>query len=231
MSAFADASVSVTRAAVWDLPVRVVHWSLVALLAALWWTGEQRMLDWHSLAGYALAGLVLFRIAWGFAGSSNARFSAFLRSPRTVGNYLRREAFDRSASAHEGHNPAGGWSVLAMLLLLAIQVGLGTLAVDVDGLESGPFSYLIEFDSGRAAAEWHAFLFNLLLGLIAVHLAAVVFYVAYRRQELIRPMITGSRRSGGVPDTVRFAPLSRALGLAALSGLAVYAAVHFLGQV
>jgi len=211
--------------------VRLVHWALVLDIAALWWTGTERLLDWHRLAGYAMAALVLFRLAWGFVGSDTARFASFVQGPRRAYAYLRDELFDRHAPPHFGHNPLGGWSVAAMLGLLATQVALGTLAVDVDGIESGPFSYLVEFDTGRAAAEWHHLLFNVLLGLIALHIVAVVFYATYRRHNLVATMVTGSRPGTGHELSDRFVSVWVALAIMLLSAGLVWASVKYLGQV
>lgn len=194
------------RLRIWDAPLRLFHWALVLLIGALWWTGEARMLDWHRLAGYAVMALVLFRLIWGFAGSSTARFTAFLRGPRAVAHYVRGIMFRRGAHGVPGHNPLGGWSVIAMLALLATQIALGLFAVDIDGLESGPFSYLVEFDTGRLAAEAHALLFDLLLILMALHVAAVAFYLIYRGDNLLAPMITGSRRWMQERPALRFVP-------------------------
>jgi cytochrome b len=173
---------------VWDLPTRLFHWLLVALFAFSWWSAENHAMDWHRLSGIVLLGLLLFRLIWGFIGGSTARFAAFVRSPRHVLGYLRREPIGATPA---GHNPLGGYSVVAMLALLAVQVGTGLFAVDVDGLESGHLSHLVSFEQGRAAAEIHELSFNLLLVVIGLHILAVLFYLAVRRRNLISPMVTG----------------------------------------
>jgi cytochrome b len=199
------------RLAVWDAPTRLFHWVLVLLIGAMWWTGENRMLDWHRLAGYAVVALLLFRLAWGVVGSTTARFASFVQPPRAVARYVRQDLFKRGSAAHAGHNPLGGWSAVAMLLLLLTQALLGFLAVDIDGLESGPFSYLVDFDTGRQAAELHELLFNVLLAVMALHVAAVIFYLVWRRDNLISPMISGRR-----PWSERMPQLTQASGLRAL---------------
>ncbi|WP_380879366.1 hydrogenase [Sphingomonas sp. DBB INV C78] len=206
------------RVLVWDLPVRLFHWSLVLLIGAAWWTAEQRELEWHRLAGYAILTLILFRLAWGIWGSTTARFSHFVASPVAVRNYLSglplRRPWHRS-----GHNPLGGWSVLAMLGLLAAQVLLGLFAVDVDGMESGPLSYLVDFDAGRLAAETHALTFNLLLGLIGLHLGAILFHRLYGGKNLVAPMIHGrADQVAGEEDMRPASNLSALLIVAALAG-------------
>lgn len=199
-----------TAARVWDLPTRLFHWLLVALFGFSWWSAEAHHLDWHQFSGLAIFGLLVFRILWGFVGAETARFSHFLRGPRRVWAYLHGEG-----TAGPGHNPLGGWSVMAMLTLLCVQVIAGLFAVDVDGIESGPLSYLVDFDQGRAAAAIHSMSFNVLLALIVLHIGAILFYLAVKDRNLIKAMV-----SGGVTTTaVRLA--SRWTLLAVLMGSAV----------
>lgn len=169
---------------IWDLPTRLFHWLLAALIGFSWWAQEDH-LDWHRISGFAIAGLLVFRLWWGVAGSSTARFSGFLKGPGAILAYLKG-----SGPGAVGHNPLGGWSVAAMLLALVVQVGLGLFSVDQDGFESGPLAKYVSFDTGRLAAGGHEIVFNILLGLIVLHLAAIGWYAA-RRQNLVRPMITG----------------------------------------
>ncbi len=178
----------VWKARVWDIPTRLVHWLLAALIPFSWWSAVSDHLPWHRLSGYAILGLLVFRLIWGFAGSQTARFSRFLRGPGAVGAYLRG-----AAKAGVGHNPLGGWSVMAMFAVLAAQVGLGLFSIDEDSVEGGPLSSFIGFDTGRAVAHLHHRLFWVLVGLIALHLAAIAVY-ALRRRNLVGPMITGVAR-------------------------------------
>ncbi|NBU29800.1 MAG: Ni/Fe-hydrogenase 1 b-type cytochrome subunit [Caulobacteraceae bacterium] len=201
---------------VWDLPIRLFHWLLAALIVFSWWAHEDH-LDWHRLSGFAIAGLLVFRLWWGLAGSSTARFSGFLKSPAGVLAYLR------GAAAGLGHNPLGGWSVVAMLATLTLQVGLGLFAIDQDGFESGPLSRFVDFETGRLAAAGHGLVFNLLVGLIVLHLLAIGWY-GVRRKNLVGPMITGrTAPADGGPD-LQPAPawkllIGLALGLATSGGL------------
>jgi cytochrome b len=176
------------RVRVWDLPTRLVHWLFVAGVGLSWWTAETGRLEWHRWSGYALLGLVLFRVYWGFVGSSTARFGLFVRGPRAVGEYMRGRW-----QVTAGHNPLGALSVVALLLLLLAQIGLGLFAVDVDGIESGPLSEYVSFETGRACAEWHEWVFNALMTVILLHVVAVLFYLFARRQNLIGAMVTGKR--------------------------------------
>ena len=176
---------------VWDIPTRLFHWLLFALVCFSWGAAEYGKMDLHRLSGSVLLGLVTFRLIWGFIGSNTARFGSFLRSPAQVIGYLRS---DSSGPRKPGHNPVGGYSVLAMLLLLMVQIGTGLFSVDIDGLESGPLSYLVSFDQGRTAAEIHHLSFSLLQIVVAIHIVAVLFYLVVRKRNLVVPMITGIDR-------------------------------------
>ena len=148
-------------------------------------------MDWHRYSGYALLGLLIFRIYWGFAGSSSARFSQFLRSPGGVIAYLRES---RDVSKDAGHNPLGGWSVALLLTLMLAQVAIGLFVSDVDGIESGPLSHLVSFDTSRTLAEIHEIVFNVILAFIGLHIAAILFYLLVKRDNLLVAMFTGRRR-------------------------------------
>lgn len=184
-----------TAIRVWDWPVRLTHWLFVFCIALSWWSAEQREMDWHRYSGYALLGLLIFRIYWGFAGSSSARFSHFLRGPSGVIAYMRES---REAHRDAGHNPLGGWSVAAMLTLMLSQVLIGLFVSDVDGLESGPLSHLVSFDTSRTLAEIHEVVFNVILTLIGLHIAAILFYLLLKRDNLVVAMLTGQRRTVGM---------------------------------
>jgi cytochrome b len=212
---------------VWDLPVRLFHWTLVALLAAAWWSAETRHLDWHRRIGYALLTVIVFRLLWGCFGSTTARFVHFVRGPRHVIRYVRSELFNRATTARAGHNPLGGWSVLVLLGLLLLQIILGSFAVDVDGMESGPLAYLVSFDNGRVAAIAHHFVFNGLLGLIGLHVIAVLYYTVYKRVDLIFPMITGTTHlPAPAAQPLAFASLLRAFVVLLLSATLVFGLVQ-----
>ena len=177
------------RIAIWDLPTRIFHWSLVVLIPFSWWSAENHDLERHRWSGYAILGLLIFRLIWGFVGSSTSRFASFVRGPRTVFAYARG-----TGEKLLGHNPMGGWSVVAMLALLAAQVGLGLFASDDDGLETGPLNHLVSYSAAETITELHELLFNVLAALIALHVATVLFYLFVRRDNLIAPMLRGSKR-------------------------------------
>jgi cytochrome b len=192
---------------VWDLPVRITHWLFVACVAVSWWTAEQRLMEWHRYSGYTMLGLLVFRIYWGIAGSSTARFTSFVSGPRGVLNHLRLQREQRSRVV--GHTPLGSWSVVAMLLAMATQATLGLFATDIDGLESGPLSHLVSFDAGRAFAEAHELSFDVLIALVALHVTAVLFYLLYDRDNLLSAMLSGRKRIDGEPTGMVPAPAWR----------------------
>jgi cytochrome b len=212
---------------VWDLPVRLFHWVLVALLAFSWWSGEQHEMDRHRLSGYAILTLVLFRIVWGFIGGRTARFVHFVRGPRAVLAYVRSLRRTGYAPA-SGHNPIGGWSVILMLGLVTSMVCTGLFAVDVDGLESGPLADYVSFEQGRTAAAAHHLLFNLLLAAVALHLVAIMFYRLWLRYDLVSPMIHGrGRQAGEGPLGASLWKAAGALGLAVLCAIAIARGFRF----
>ncbi len=182
---------------VWDLPIRLFHWGLVALLGFSWWSERADLMDWHRRAGYAVLGLLVFRLYWGFAGSQTARFATFVKGPGAVMAYARTlvSRGRAYAPARPGHNPMGGWSVVALLLALVAMVGAGLFAVDVDGLESGPLADRVSFDVARKAAHIHGFVFNVLLALVGLHIAAIAFYRLWLKEDLVSPMVTGRARN------------------------------------
>jgi cytochrome b len=182
---------------VWDAPVRLVHWLLVLLVAFSWWTAEEGEMQWHFWSGLAIVGLLVFRIYWGFAGPETARFARFVRGPGSVIDHAGK-LFRTDYRASFGHNPLGALSVVAILLALIAQVGLGLFATDTDGLESGPLSRYVSYEFSRAAGELHETAFDVLLWLIVLHIAAITFYLVVKRINLIGPMVTGNRKSGDV---------------------------------
>ncbi len=209
-------------ARVWDVPTRAFHWLLAALIGFSWWAAKFDHLPWHRLSGYGILALVVFRLIWGVVGSPTARFSAFLRGPRAVIAHLRGED-----EPTVGHNPLGALSIVAMLAVVAAQVGLGLFSVDEDALEPGPLSHFVSFDTGRAIAHLHHKLFWVLAGLIALHLAAIVVY-RLRGRNLVPPMITGATPVEPGVEAPPLAPLWRALPAAVAAAGAAWFVAHGL---
>jgi len=211
------------RIRVWDLPLRLFHWALVLLVSGSIITGEFSSdlglwaAEWHKLFGYAVLTLLLFRLMWGFAGSTYARFGSFLRGPATALRYVAELTGRRDSPVRLGHNPLGGWSVLAMLLSLAVQAGSGLFISDEDlGLE-GPLAGHVGSAMADRLNSLHEANSVVLMVLIALHLFAIVFYLAVKRENLVRPMITGDKLLPSAPEG------SPARGGHALLGLVVLA--------
>ncbi len=207
-------------AKVWDIPTRATHWLIALLIPLSWWAAKSDHLPWHRLSGYTILGLLVFRLIWGFAGSPTAQFRQFLAGPRGIAAYLRG-----ASPARVGHNPLGGWSVFAMLSVLATQVGLGLFSIDEDSLEPGPLSNFVSFDTGRAIAHLHHRLFWVLVALIALHLTAIAAY-GWRKKNLVRPMITGSAEVEPGVTPPPLAPLWRALPAAFVAAAAAWVVAH-----
>ena len=169
---------------VWDLPVRLVHWLVAGLILFSWWSVHNHHTDWHIWSGCAILTLLIFRILWGFFGSSTARFANFVRGPRAIGDFVR------GRWTGIGHNPLGALSVIVLLLALFVQVGLGLIAEDEDGLYAGPLYRLVSSDTSDKARDLHELWFNIILGLVLLHVAAIILY-RVRGKHLTKPMITG----------------------------------------
>ncbi len=224
----AAASPAGVRVRVWDLPTRLAHWAIVTLFALCWWSAESGHMRWHLLSGYALLGVVWFRIAWGFCGSETSRFRNFVRGPRATAHYVRKllRGERDGAAAPLGHNPLGALSILAMLTLLVLQTSFGMFAVDIDGYASGPLSRWVSFHTGRVFAHLHAFNFNLLLVLVALHLSAITYYRVVRKERLVPAMIHGRKDSRSMLPAPYFAPWWQAALLAAGIFACVALVVH-----
>ena len=169
---------------VWDLPVRLFHWTLAALILFSWWSVHNHHTDWHIWSGCAILTLLIFRVLWGFVGSSTARFSSFVRGPRAIAGYWR------GTWRGTGHNPLGALSVVALLAAVAVQAGLGLFSEDEDGLYMGPLAQLISVDASDKARDLHEAWFNVILALTALHVIAILYYRTKGR-KLTLPMITG----------------------------------------
>ncbi len=178
---------------VWDLPVRFFHWALVLLIASQIVTvsiGGNAM-EYHVLGGYAILTLVVFRIIWAVLGTPTARFTSFVCGPRAVLRYVRSLPAPRAEQVI-GHNPLGGWSVVAMLLSVLVQAVSGLFADD-EIMTTGPLWKYVSDDTARIFNVIHETNAVVLLTLICIHLAAVLFYLVRKKENLITPMFTGSK--------------------------------------
>ena len=187
----------VPKQRVWDLPVRLTHWLLAGLIGFSWWSVKNDHTDWHIWSGIAILTLLLFRLMWGFVGSSTARFASFIRGPRHVLRHLRGEW------RGIGHTPLGALSVVALLLATSVQVGLGLFNEDEDGLYAGPLANLLSPDTTETIRDLHELNFYILLGLIVLHVGAIVYYRLVRGKKLTKPMITGTAVADPAAEPMR----------------------------
>jgi len=211
---------------VWDLPVRLFHWALVGLVAFSWWSAEEGgvMLKYHMWSGYGVFGLVLFRIGWGFVGTRYARFAEFVHGPRRVLASLAT-LWDRKPLAVAGHNPLGGWMVLALLAVLAVQVGTGLFAND-DLFNEGPlYAQVTKAWSDRLTAIHHLN-FKVLAVLVTIHVLAIVWHRWRKGERLAWAMITGRKQLPAPAAPAGRLPWVAALVLIAVSAAIVVAVVY-----
>lgn len=217
-----------TSVAVWDLPVRFFHWSLVVLLVIAWSTAQAGLswMTYHLWTGYTVLTLILFRLLWGIFGSRHARFSDFLTAPGAAWGYARQMATGRHPF-YLGHNPLGGYMVTLLLTLVLIQVGTGLFATD-DILVSGPMADRVSGHFSRLLTGLHKLNVNILIGAVVVHVAAIGYYRWRFGENLVRAMVTGEKILPVKMTLPQEAPtsLGRALGLLALSAAVVYALVN-----
>lgn len=178
---------------VWDLPTRLFHWLLVGSVTTSLAAGELGYMDIHVISGHVVLALILFRLGWGFIGGRHARFTDFVRGPATVLAYAR-ELVTGKHRWHAGHNPMGGWSVLALLFVLAVQAGTGLYAND-DILTEGPLASTVTKSLSNTLTYVHHLSSKALYTLIVLHLAAITFY-AVKGDDLVRAMIVGAKRGG-----------------------------------
>lgn len=186
---------------VWDLPTRVFHWLLASCVVASIVTakvGGDAMV-WHLRLGYATFTLLAFRLLWGLIGGHWSRFANFIYSPATVLRYLQGRS--RADEFHDvGHSPLGALSVFGLLAILAMQVASGLFADD-EIATTGPLVGFVSGSTSSLLTSWHKSWGQwLIIALSLLHIAAIVFYAAVRRRELVRPMLLGDKRlPAGVP--------------------------------
>lgn len=215
-------------AQIWDLPTRLFHWALVALIALQYATGEFHWLDmrWHFWFGYATLALIGFRVLWGFCGSQTSRFGDFVRGPRAVLRYVRAQ-MSTNPQRSIGHNALGGWSVLALLASVAVQAVSGLFASDEIDTD-GPLAAHVSNATVHWMTRVHGWNENVLLLLIGLHIVAVLLYLLLKHDNLIAPMLSGVKRVAQARD-LRFVSGWLALLLFGLCAAAVALLVWWWG--
>ncbi|MBU3671861.1 MAG: cytochrome b [Sinobacteraceae bacterium] len=209
---------------VWDLPVRLIHWSLLLCVVAAWLTREIEgdWFVWHTRFGYAVLLLVVTRLLWGFVGTRHARFASFVRGPASILRYLRGDSTS-SPNVAVGHNPLGALMVLALLGLLLIQALTGLFAND-QIMETGPLFGYVSSTTSDALTTVHKQVFDLIVAAVFVHVAAALFYLWVRHDNLILPMLTGRKSADRVPagEEIRSSRTAVAVAILIALGAVLY---------
>jgi cytochrome b len=204
---------------VWDLPTRLFHWTLALLVAIAVVTAKMDVLSVHMFVGETILALVLFRLVWGIVGSQTARFSDFIKGPRAILAYIAQSKTPGAAPVTLGHNPLGGLMVVVLLLVLGAQAGSGLFTSD-DIVVDGPLVPLAAGATVAVLSTLHRLLSDGILILVGLHVAAVLVYLLVKKDNLIRPMITGRKRvAHSASDPRRVSPMLALAILLAAVGL------------
>jgi cytochrome b len=189
---------------VWDLPIRLFHWTLALSIALgiVFVKIGGNAIQWHAYCGYVTLTLVIFRIIWGFVGSWHARFFNFVPSPKRFMAYLRGQT-----EGGLGHSPLGAFSVLALLLAVLIQALTGLFADD-DIFFQGPLAKYVSNSKVAFLTSVHHFNQYIIFALVGLHVLAIFYYLLVKKDNLIQPMITGDKNvpaniSSQAVDTMR----------------------------
>jgi cytochrome b len=214
---------STHRVRIWDLPTRFFHWALLLCVVGLVTTGKigNEWMVWHFRLGYCVMTLLLFRIIWGFVGGKWSRFASFIYAPGSVIAYLKGQGKPEHSA---GHNPLGFASVFALLLILMAQVGTGLISDD-EITNQGPLARFVSGARVSLATWWHKDIGQYaIFALVALHVAAILFYLYKKKENLIRPMISGDKEMTQAVESAKDTAGSRiaALVVLALCGGFVY---------
>ncbi len=183
---------------IWDLPLRIFHWSFAITILACWYTAENKedYIELHLQLGFVTLGLLIFRILWGIVGPKHARFSQFIPSPRKLLTYLTS---DEKKKTSPGHNPLGALMVVLMIVLISLQAISG-LFINDDVFSSGPYYGSISKDLEAIMSFLHHNTFDFMIGAIGLHLAAIFYYWWGKKQNLVLPMITGKKTAEDITE-------------------------------
>ena len=210
----------------WDFPTRAFHWLLALSLCGSWATAEAgfEWIDTHNLFGYFALGLILFRLLWGILGTRYARFTSFIKGPRTVFATLPK-LFSRQPAEDVGHNPIGGWSVLVFMVLVGVQAGTGLFITD-GIMHAGPYNHVISSDLAGQLAQIHHLNFTALQVFVLIHLTAIAWYRFGKDSRLVGPMITGKKNLQDASLAIASSQLGKGLLIAILAAAAVTALIQ-----
>ncbi|GAA6204910.1 cytochrome b/b6 domain-containing protein [Thalassotalea sp. SU-HH00458] len=178
---------------VWDLPVRIFHWCFVGVLLALWYTSDQDsgLIELHIKLGYTALGLTLFRILWGFVGTTHAKFVNFIPRPHQLKIYFQQLRAGKVKS-YIGHNPLGSLMVIFILIAVLLQATSGLFISD-DIFSAGPYNGVLSAEFEKLLKMVHTNGFNIIATLSVIHIFAVFYYLIIKKQNLIKPMFTGKK--------------------------------------
>jgi cytochrome b len=233
------AAVGKQRVRAWDLPTRVFHWALVLLILNAWASFRfaavfaDNTMKWHRYNGYAILILIVWRILWGFVGSSTSRWSNFVRWPWHAARYAIDSLRGRDRH-YLGHNPLGTYMILALLAAVSLQATLGLMTVEHNDVTWGPLYKLVSEATYKRITYFHVRLLDyLILPLIAAHITANVLYGLIKKDPLIPAMITGSKPAGDYADSqeavIATRPILRALLCLAIAVAIVFGSIVALG--
>ncbi len=230
--------IAATEVKVWDLPTRVFHWALVLLVGLSYLTGKFGGFDFimpvtkdmvanmsiHMWSGLSILALLLFRVVWGFMGSSTARFSNFVAGPGAIFGYVMG-LLKRAMKFTAGHNPAGGAMVIVILVLLLAQAGTGLFAKEDDFFGfTGPLHGLISEEAAKIITRRHHQIWGYIELVVLIHIAANVFYWVVLKQNLIKAMFTGTKPlpAGTTAPQMKFASTTAAVVVLIIAAIAVW---------
>ncbi len=209
---------------IWDLSTRLFHWALAfcIVLGIVFVKIGGNAIQWHAYCGYAALALILFRVIWGFVGSWHARFANFIPSPSKLNAFLRGQV-----DGGLGHNPLGALSVIALLTVILIQALTGLFADD-DIFFQGPFAKYVSNNTVALLTSIHRFNQYLIFALVGLHIAAISYYYFVKRENLVRPMVTGDKLTSTAPKLQETIDSSRQRMLALAIFLLMILGLYFL---
>jgi len=216
--------IMVKQQLVWDLPIRIFHWSFVAILISLWYTSDQDrgLIEIHMKLGYVALSLVIFRVLWGFFGTKHAQFKNFIPSFYQIKIYIQSSRLAKVKS-YVGHNPIGSLMVIFILFMVLLQAISG-LFIDDDVFSAGPYNGVLSSEFEKLFNTIHHNGFDVILALGAMHIAAVFYYLIIKKQNLIKPMFSGKKAAENIKseDVIQHSKLLRAVVIACIVAAFVY---------
>lgn len=208
---------------IWDIWVRLFHWSLAASVLFQLFSGETGVsfYDWHKQVGELVLALIVFRILWGLWGSTNARLSTLVQHPKAALGHLK-DLSKRNVHQERGHNAAGGWAIVAMLLIIGTQAVTGLFIADEEEFIEGSFYGTLDSSTTDLVYTIHHNNAILIQTLVVVHLVMLLLYWLVAKQNLVLPMISGKMHwsDNKSAPTIKYPPMW--MGLITAAGVSVF---------